>query len=111
MENNAVAGLDGDDDPVDRVLQTEAGGMPSRLVIDDDGQFRMTRILSHGAASYRWTKPAVKTGVQMTAVSITSVPCCFHYPNTWNHWMGDHAISFQMLPLGRTDSGWCLKTP
>jgi glycine betaine catabolism A len=25
----------------------------------------------------------------------------FHYPNTWNHWMGDHAISFQMLPLGK----------
>jgi Rieske 2Fe-2S family protein len=24
----------------------------------------------------------------------------FHYPTTWNHILGDHAISFRVLPLG-----------
>jgi phenylpropionate dioxygenase-like ring-hydroxylating dioxygenase large terminal subunit len=23
----------------------------------------------------------------------------FHYPSTWNHVLGDHAISFRMLPV------------
>ena len=24
----------------------------------------------------------------------------FHYPSTWNHVLGDHAVSFQVLPIG-----------
>ncbi len=24
----------------------------------------------------------------------------FHYPSTWNHVLGDHAITFRVLPLG-----------
>ena len=24
----------------------------------------------------------------------------FHYPSTWNHVLGDHAISFRVLPVG-----------
>ena len=24
----------------------------------------------------------------------------FHYPTTWNHVLGDHAISFRVLPIG-----------
>ena len=26
----------------------------------------------------------------------------FHYPTTWNHFLGDHAITFRVLPLGPT---------
>ena len=28
----------------------------------------------------------------------------FHYPSTWNHILGDHAINFRMLPLGPTET-------
>jgi Rieske 2Fe-2S family protein len=28
----------------------------------------------------------------------------FHYPSTWNHVLGDHAISFRVLPLGPTET-------
>ena len=28
----------------------------------------------------------------------------FHYPSTWNHVLGDHAVSFQVLPLGPTQT-------
>ena len=105
-ENNAVAGLDGDEDPelIAFLDKCEAGGMPSRLVIDNDGQFRMTRIpLSHGASSYTMDgKPAVKTmRTDDSGIDNIGALLYFHYPNTWNHWMGDHAISFQMLPLGK----------
>ena len=24
----------------------------------------------------------------------------FHYPSIWNHVLGDHAVSFQVLPIG-----------
>jgi Rieske 2Fe-2S family protein len=24
----------------------------------------------------------------------------FHYPSTWNHVLGDHAVTFQVLPIG-----------
>src|SRR5262249_55173599 len=28
----------------------------------------------------------------------------FHYPSTWNHVLGDHAVSFRILPLGPTET-------
>jgi Rieske 2Fe-2S family protein len=28
----------------------------------------------------------------------------FHYPSTWNHVLGDHAVSFRVLPLGPTQT-------
>ena len=28
----------------------------------------------------------------------------FHYPNTWNHFLADHAIVFRVLPISPTES-------
>src|SRR5262249_52441971 len=28
----------------------------------------------------------------------------FHYPSTWNHVLGDHAVTFRVLPLGPTET-------
>ncbi len=28
----------------------------------------------------------------------------FHYPTTWNHVLGDHAVSFRVLPVGPTQT-------
>jgi Rieske 2Fe-2S family protein len=28
----------------------------------------------------------------------------FHYPTSWNHFLGDHAISFRVLPLSPTQT-------
>jgi Rieske 2Fe-2S family protein len=28
----------------------------------------------------------------------------FHYPSTWNHILSDHAVSFQVLPIGATQT-------
>ena len=106
QENNAVAGLDSDEDPELQAFleRCEQAGLPSRLVIDADGQYRMTRIpLSHGASSYTMDGlPAVKNHrLDDSGLDNIGALLYFHYPNTWNHWMGDHAVSFQMLPLDK----------
>ena len=28
----------------------------------------------------------------------------YHYPNTWNHFLGDHAIVFRVLPISATET-------
>jgi len=28
----------------------------------------------------------------------------YHYPNTWNHFTADHAISFRLLPISPTET-------
>ncbi|MBC7479537.1 MAG: Rieske (2Fe-2S) protein, partial [Pseudorhodobacter sp.] len=28
----------------------------------------------------------------------------YHYPNTWNHFLGDHAITFRVLPISPTET-------
>lgn len=104
-ENHAVSGLTGDDDPdLMKFLDTcEQGGLPSRLAMDEFGQFRMTRIqLLNGASSYTMDgRPAVNRRLDNTDVDEIGALLYFHYPNTWNHFMADHALSFQMLPLGK----------
>ena len=104
-ENNAVSGLGGDDDPalLEFLDTCEAGGLPSRLAIDDNGQYRFTRIqLLNNASSYTMDgKPAVNRRLDNTGIDEIGALLYFHYPNTWNHFMADHALSFQMLPMGK----------
>lgn len=80
----------------------EAGGLASRLVMDPAGQFRMTRIpLDHGASSYTLDgKPAVNRRMDRSGVDNIGALLYFNYPSTWNHFLGDHALSFRVLPKG-----------
>lgn len=82
----------------------ENAGFKSRFEIDAAGQYRMTRIpLNHGAQSFTMDgKPAVKKNL-LEAHNLDHMGSLlmFHYPNTWNHWLCDHAVSFRMLPLGK----------
>jgi len=105
VENLSVAGVGGDDDPelTAHWDSCEAGGLPSRLEMDDDGQFRMTRIpLFEDAVSYTMDgKPAVANRrLDSSDVENIGALLYFHYPSTWNHFLGDHALSFRVLPLG-----------
>lgn len=105
VENLSVAGVGGAEDPelAAHWDSCEAGGLPSRLVMDENGQFRMTRIpLSAGAVSYTMDgKPAVK-GRRLDESDVEDIGALlyFNYPSTWNHFLGDHALSFRVLPLG-----------
>ncbi|MEH6578458.1 MAG: aromatic ring-hydroxylating dioxygenase subunit alpha [Amphritea sp.] len=102
-ENLSVAGVGGDDDPelVAHWDSCEAAGFPSRLVMDKNGQYRMTRIpLTAGATSYTMDgKPAVKDRLDNSDLEDIGALLYFNYPSTWNHFLGDHALSFRVLPL------------
>ncbi|HEU4987469.1 MAG TPA: aromatic ring-hydroxylating dioxygenase subunit alpha [Rhizobiaceae bacterium] len=85
----------------------EAAGLPSRFRIDEAGQYRATRAPLIGeAVSYTMSgKRAVKKGLSasVTAERIGSL-LLYHYPTTWNHILGDHAVTFRVLPISATET-------
>ena len=78
-------------------------GLPSGFDVADDAQYRITRLpLLRNAESYTLSgKPAVKRPLS-DAVRSSGLGALllYHYPTTWNHVLGDHAISFRVLPIG-----------
>ncbi|SBS32192.1 Anthranilate 1,2-dioxygenase large subunit [Marinomonas aquimarina] len=103
VENLSVAGVGGEEDPelTAHWDKCEAAGLPSRLVMDQEGQFRMTRIpLSAKAVSYTMSgAPAVNGRLDTSGVEDIGALLYFLYPSNWNHFLGDHALSFRVLPL------------
>jgi glycine betaine catabolism A len=82
----------------------EAAGLPSEFRLSADGQVRTSRVpLTGDAVSYTLSgRPAVRRPLSEAIdpkLSIGSL-LLFHYPSTWNHFLGDHAITFRVLPLG-----------
>lgn len=108
VENLSVAGVGGEEDPELSAHweRCEAAGLPSRLVMDEAGQFRMTRIpLSAGAVSYTMDgKPAVARRLDRSGEPNIGALLYFNYPSTWNHFLGDHALSFRVLPQGPNET-------
>jgi glycine betaine catabolism A len=104
MENLAVAGVGGAESAelVAYWDRCEAAGLPSRLVMDPNGYHRMTRIpLFKDAISYTMNgKPAISGRLDNTDEENIGALLYFRYPSTWNHFLGDHALSFRILPLG-----------
>jgi Rieske 2Fe-2S family protein len=105
-ETPTVSGVDGAlKDPliVEHWKHCEAFGLPSRFEISPDGQWRVTRMpLLRDAVSYTISgRAAVNRPLsdQIVEPRIGAM-LMFHYPSTWNHMLGDHAISLRMAPLG-----------
>jgi len=108
VENLSVAGVADAEDPELEAFwdRCEAGGLPSRMTMDESGQYRMTRIpLAAKAVSYTMNgQPAVSRRLDRSGVENIGALLYFHYPSTWNHFLGDHALSFRILPLGPTET-------
>ena len=105
-----VGGVEGAEvDPViaAHVERCEAAGLPSRFRIDPTGQFRTARMpLLREAVSYTISgKPAVRRPLSdaVTEDKIGTL-LLFHYPTTWNHILGDHAVTFRVLPISATET-------
>jgi Rieske 2Fe-2S family protein len=50
-------------------------------------------------------RPAVKRPLSDDVkISHIGTMLLFHYPTTWNHLLGDHAISFRVLPLSANET-------
>ncbi|MCO6177305.1 aromatic ring-hydroxylating dioxygenase subunit alpha [Ciceribacter sp. RN22] len=85
----------------------EAAGLPSEFRMDPTGQFRVARMpLIQEAESYTLSgKPAVRRPLSADVpISHVGTMLLFHYPTTWNHILGDHAISFRVLPLSAEET-------
>lgn len=88
VDNPSVGGAGGDEDLElkEHWDRCEAAGLPSRLVMDDDGRFRMTRIpLFPGPSATPWMASLRLPGAWTQPVKPTSVRCFIsttHPPGT-----------------------------
>ena len=102
-----VQGADSDPEMLAHWAKCEASGLPSRFLIDASGQFRTTRApLLRDAVSYTISgKAAVQRDLSdgVPADNIGAL-LLYHYPTTWNHVLGDHAVTFRVLPLGPNET-------
>ncbi|MDF1791235.1 MAG: aromatic ring-hydroxylating dioxygenase subunit alpha [Thalassobaculaceae bacterium] len=93
----------GDPAVADLWERCRALGLPSGFDAAEDAQYRITRLpLLRDADSYTLSgRPAVRRPLS-DAVRSSGLGALllYHYPTTWNHVLGDHAISFRVLPIG-----------
>jgi glycine betaine catabolism A len=78
-------------------------GLPSKFVISPSGQYRVMRApLLRDAQSYTMSGKAAVRRPLSDSVAEPNIGALmlFNYPTTWNHVMGDHAVTFRALPLG-----------
>ncbi|MGH7943419.1 MAG: aromatic ring-hydroxylating oxygenase subunit alpha [Opitutaceae bacterium] len=84
----------------------EEAGLHSQLRLATDGQARVARMpMVNASVSYTLSgRPAVNRRLSDSITPQLNVGALllFHYPTTWNHVLGDHAISFRVLPLSPT---------
>jgi Rieske 2Fe-2S family protein len=85
----------------------EAAGLPSRFNLAPNGQRRVARMpLMHDAVSFTMSGGAAVRRPLSDTVTEPKIGTLllFNYPSTWNHVLGDHALSFRVLPLGPTQT-------
>lgn len=104
-DNPNIAGDgSGKDDPVmaAHLKKCEAAGLPSRFHIATDEQWRFVRVpLVPGAVSYTMDGgQACEKLVGDVSIRDAGSLLFFHYPNSWNHFLGDVIMLFSMIPVG-----------
>lgn len=109
-DNPRMTAMEGPDsaspDILDHWKRCEAAGLPSRFTNHPLMQWRLARIpLLNNAESYTMsTKAAVAKRMGTMPFNDAGSLLFFHYPNTWNHFLGDHAIVFRILPISATET-------
>jgi Rieske 2Fe-2S family protein len=85
----------------------EAAGLPSKFHLGEHGQYRTARMpLAGEAVSYTMSGEAAVSRPLSDAVTEPNIGTLllFHYPSTWNHILGDHAVTFRVLPISPTET-------
>ncbi|VDC32994.1 aromatic ring-hydroxylating oxygenase subunit alpha [Pseudogemmobacter humi] len=109
-DNPRMTAMEGPDsaspDILDHWKRCEAAGLPSRFTNHARMQWRLARIpLLNNAESYTMsTKAAVSKRMGAMPFNDAGSLLFFHYPNTWNHFLADHAIVFRILPISPTET-------
>lgn len=80
----------------------EAAGLPSRFRIAPTEQWRFVRVPLLGkAVSYTMDGgPSCERLVGDVPIRDAGSLLFFHYPNSWNHFLGDVVMLFSMIPVG-----------
>lgn len=88
------------------VDRCEAAGLPAKYLISSNEQWRFVRIpFLADAVSYTMDgKAAVKKRIGSVPFDNAGTCLYFHYPNTWNHFLSDHVLTFRVLPISATES-------
>jgi Rieske 2Fe-2S family protein len=84
----------------------ESNGIPSSIKMASDGSWRVVRspFVRNAASMTMSGEPAVKRLLgNLTEPRLGSM-MMFHYPNSWNHLLGDHAITFRVLPVSAQET-------
>ena len=110
-DNPRMTAMEGPDsaspDILDHWKRCEAAGLPSRFINHPKMQWRLARIpLLNNAESYTMSTKAAVKGMRMGQMPFNDAGSLlfFHYPNTWNHFLPDHAIVFRILPISPTET-------
>ncbi|WP_322895834.1 MULTISPECIES: aromatic ring-hydroxylating dioxygenase subunit alpha [unclassified Yoonia] len=109
-DNPKIGAMSGPDQASPEILahwaRCEAAGLPSRFTHAPDMQWRLARVpLLNNAESYTMsTRAAVARRMGAMPFNDVGTLLFFHYPNTWNHFLGDHAITFRVLPISPTET-------
>ncbi|NHB78550.1 aromatic ring-hydroxylating oxygenase subunit alpha [Rhodobacter calidifons] len=109
-DNPKIGAMDGPHSASPEILdhwqRCETAGLPSRFVHAPDFQWRLARVpLLNNAESYTMTtKAAVARRMGEMPFNDAGSLLMYHYPNTWNHFLADHAITFRVLPISPTET-------
>ena len=109
-DNPKIGSMTGPTQASDEILahwtRCEAAGLPSRFTNAPDAQWRLARVpLLDNAESYTMdTLAAVAKRLGTMPFNDAGSLLFYHYPNTWNHFLGDHAITFRVLPISATET-------
>ncbi len=109
-DNPKIGAMTGPTQASDEILahwaRCEAAGLPSRYTVAPDAQWRLARVpLLNNAESYTLsTRAAVARLLGSMPFNDAGSLLFYHYPNTWNHFLGDHAITFRVLPVSATET-------
>jgi len=108
-DNPNIAGSGAGDAMADPAIEAhhkrcEEAGLPSGFTIAPTMQWRFVRVpLAGTSESYTMDgKVAVSKLLEGMPIKRAGTLLFFHYPNSWNHFLSDHAIVFRMLPVSAT---------
>lgn len=109
-DNPDMTSMEGPDSANSEILahwqRCEAAGLPSRFIRSEDYQWRLARIplMNHAESFTMSTRAAVAKPMGTIPFRDAGSLLMYHYPNSWNHFLPDHAITFRVLPLSPTET-------
>lgn len=109
-DNPKIGAMEGPEQASPEILshwaRCEAAGLPARYAHAPDCQWRLARVpLLNNAESYTLsTRAAVARRMGTMPFNDAGSLLMYHYPNSWNHFLADHAITFRVLPVSATET-------